>query len=138
MTETVIERFWRGVHTHDWDLVASTLADDFVRVGMHGTEADTCRGKANYMKFVSGVIGKFDNHTLDQRRTFRSADGKIVVAECTEMIQPPGQEKLVMQFINILELNDQGLIKKLDIYWKTPPRMPPEWITPQAILAERR
>jgi hypothetical protein len=137
MTETVIEKFWRGVHTHDWDLVAGTLADDFVRIGMHGTEADTCRGKSNYMKFVSGVIGKFDNHTLDQRRTFTSADGKIVVAECIEMIQPPGQEKLVMKFINILELNDAGLISKLDIYWKTPPRMPPDWITPKAVLAEK-
>jgi chemotaxis protein MotB len=27
-----------------------------------------------------------------------------------------------------------GLIAKLDIYWKTPPRMPPAWITPKAIL----
>jgi hypothetical protein len=137
MRSKVVDDFWKAVHTHDWELIATTLADDFERIGMHGTEADTCRGKSKYLKFVSGVIGKFDNHTLEQKRTFASEDGKIIVAECIETIWPPGQEKLVMKFINILELNDAGLIKKLDIYWKTPPRMPPEWITPKAVLAEQ-
>jgi hypothetical protein len=39
-----------------------------------------------------------------------------------------------MHFINIMEIDADGLIAKLDIYWMTPPRMPPAWITPQAIL----
>ena len=57
-----------------------------------------------------------------------------VVAECIETIHPPGEPELVMRFINILRLNDDGLIERLDIFWKTPPRMPPAWITPEAIL----
>ena len=59
---------------------------------------------------------------------------RTAVAECIETIHPPGEGPLVMHFINIMELNDAGLIAKLDIYWKTPPRMPPSWITPKAIL----
>jgi hypothetical protein len=39
-----------------------------------------------------------------------------------------------MHFINLMQLNEAGLIEKLDIFWKTPPRMPPSWITPKAIL----
>lgn len=132
--DDVITRFWRGIDSHDWDLVASTLADDFVRIGMRDDEADTCRGKARYLEFVSGVIGRFDHHELKARKIFRSEDGRRAVAECIETIRPPGEPELVMHFVNILEIDADGLISKLDIYWKTPPRMPPAWITPKAIL----
>ncbi len=135
-TDDVITKFWRGIDEHDWDLVASTLADDFERHGMFGTEADTCRGKAAYMQFVSNVIKRMDHHDLKARKIFRSADGRQAVAECIETIRPPGETELVMHFINIMDLDDQGLIKRLDIFWKTPPRLPPEWITPEAILSD--
>ena len=61
-------------------------------------------------------------------------DGRLAFAETVETINPPGEPELVMRFVNIMELNEEGLIAKLDIFWKTPPRMPPEWITPEAIL----
>jgi hypothetical protein len=132
--DDAVTRFWRGVDQHDWDLVESTLAEDVVRIGMQDNEADTSRGKAEYMKFVRGVIGRFEHHDLKMVSNFRSADGRYAVSECIETIQPPGEPRLSMRFINILELNDQGLIRKLDIFWKTPPRMPPAWITPEAIV----
>src|SRR5262245_6917823 len=131
----VVARFWRGIDSHDWELVGSTLADAFVRIGMRDDEADTCRGKARYLEFVSGVIGRFDHHELNARKIFRSEDGRRAVAECIETIRPPGEPELVMHFINVMEIDAAGLISKLDIYWKTPPRMPPAWITPKAILA---
>ena len=56
----VVARFWRGVDEHDWDLIASTISEDFERHGMFGTEADTCRGKKSYLQFVSKVIGRLD------------------------------------------------------------------------------
>lgn len=134
--EDAVARFWRGVDKHDWDLVESTLAEDVVRIGMQDNEADTSRGKAAYMDFVRGVIGRFDHHDLVMVSNIRSADGKTAYAECIETIQPPGWEKLSMRFMNVLELNDQGLIRKLDIFWKTPPKMPPAWITPKVIVRD--
>ena len=133
-TREVVANFWKGVDEHDWDLVASTIADDFVRIGMRDDEADTSRGKADYMQFVSQVTGRMDHHDLKMASLFFSEDGRTAVAECIETIHPPGEDKLVMRFINGLELDDDGLIAKLDIFWKTPPRMPPDWITPEAIL----
>ena len=38
--DDVIARFWKGIDAHDWDLVGSTLADDFVRIGMRLTWPD--------------------------------------------------------------------------------------------------
>ena len=101
---------------------------------MRDDEADTSWGKVEYMKFVSEVTGRMDQHSLAMVDLFLSADGRTAVAECIETIYPPGEPELVMRFINILTLNDAGLIEKLDIFWKTPPRMPPDWITPEAIL----
>jgi steroid delta-isomerase len=130
----VVERFWHGVDTHDWPSIASTLADDFVRVGMSDDESDTCRGKDEYLRFVSGVIGRFDRHALATRRVFYSEDRRIAVVEAIETIRPPGEPDLMMHFLNLLHLNERGLISKLDIYWKTPPRMPPAWIRADAVL----
>jgi len=130
---TVVERFWQGIDTHDWDLVASTLADDFTRIGMRDDEDDTARNKADYLDFVAKVTGKMDHHDLKVERIFWSEDGRSVIAECIETIRPPGEDTLVMRFINVMEVNDAGLFTKLDIFWKTPPRMPPAWITPEAL-----
>jgi hypothetical protein len=130
----VVADFWTGIDSHDWELVASTLADDFVRIGMADDEADTTRGKDTYMSFVSQVVGKMDHHDLRTDRIVYSADGRTAYIDTVETIRPPGQGKVVMRFLNLMELNDERLITKLDIFWKTPPTMPPEWIAADAVL----
>lgn len=133
-TDDAVARFWRGIDSHDWALVESALANDVVRIGMQDNEADTSRGKEAYMAFVKGVIRRFEHHDLRMVSNFRSTDGRIAVSECIETIQLPGEPRLTMRFISTLELNDQGLIKKLDIFWKAAPRTSPAWITPEAIV----
>ena len=128
--------FWRGVDTHDWDLVRQSITDDFVRIGMKDTEADTCRGADAYIRFLQGVIGRFEQHSLESRSGYVSADGKRVTHEAIEVIQPPGSDPITMRFLNVMELDDDGLIKKLDIFWKTPPTMPPSWIEVGIVLGE--
>ena len=130
----VVADFWRAVDVHDWDLLASTITEDFVRIGMD--PADVCRGKTAYVEFVSKVTGKMDHHTLETRSIFYSEDRRRAVAECRETIVPPGQDPLVMDFVNLHELSDAGLIAKLDIYWKTQRRLPPDWIAVDTVLAD--
>jgi hypothetical protein len=87
------------------------------------------------MNFVSQVVGKMDHHDLRTDRIVYSADGRTAYIETVETIQPPGEaERVVMRFLNLMELDEQGLITKLDIFWKTPPRMPPEWIDVDSVL----
>ncbi|MGW9211400.1 nuclear transport factor 2 family protein [Embleya sp. NPDC055664] len=132
-----VANFWKGVDSHDWDLVASTLADDFIRIGMRDNEEDTCRGKDAYIAFVSGVIGRTRAHELRSRFTFLSDDGRYAFNEAVETITyAAGEQPLAMRFANYLELNDDGLIRKLDIFWKTPPTMPPDWITVDSIIGD--
>jgi hypothetical protein len=132
--DDVVARFWRGIDTHDWDLVASTLSDDFVRIGMRDNDEDTCSGKANYVDYVSRVVGRMEHHDLRTDRIFYSADGRTAVAETVETVRPPGEPEVVMRFANVMELTDDGLISVLDIFWKTPPRLPPDWITVDSVL----
>jgi hypothetical protein len=126
--------FWKGIDAHDWDLVASTLADDFVRIGMRDDEADTTRGKDTYMSFVSQVVGKMEHHDLRTDRITYTADRRMAFIETVETIRPPGESEIIMRFLNLMELNADGLITKLDIFWKTPPRMPPGWIVVDNVL----
>ncbi|MDF9815406.1 nuclear transport factor 2 family protein [Streptomyces sp. SPB162] len=134
--EETVESFWRGVDTHDWGLVASTLAEDFVRVGMRGDEEDTVRGREAYVAFVSRVTERMAFHRLESRRTFLSADGRRALNEAVETIQPTAaDERNVMSFANVMELGEDGLIARLDIYWKTPVLQPPAWIVPGSATA---
>ncbi|MDJ0342684.1 nuclear transport factor 2 family protein [Streptomyces sp. H10-C2] len=129
--EETVAAFWRGIDTHDWGLVAATLADGFVRVGMRGDEDDTVRGREAYVAFVSRVTERMAYHHLESRRTFLSADGRRVLNEAVETIQPTAaDERNVMRFANVMELDADGLITRLDIYWKTPVLQPPAWIVP--------
>jgi ketosteroid isomerase-like protein len=137
MTEAndVVTRFWRAVDQHDWDTLEACLHPDFVRIGMRDNAEDTCSGRDNYMNFVRGVVGKMDYHDLQTLRVFWSADGRFAVSEAIETITPPGEtEKLSMRFSNVHEISEDGLISKLDIYWKSPPRQPPEWIDVDSVL----
>ncbi len=132
-----VETFWQAIDTHDWDLISTVLADDFVRVGMRGDASDTCTGKDDYIRFVSQVTGKMDHHDLKMTRRFYSEDRRTAIAECVESIQPPGESELnVMTFLNVMEIGEDGLITKLDIFWKTPRQMPPDWITVDSILSD--
>jgi hypothetical protein len=130
----VVRQFWEGIDTHDWDKVAAAISPDFVRIGMKDTEADTCRGKDDYLRFVRGVIGRFEHHRLESRSGFVTDDGRRVFHEAIETVQPPGSEPITMRFLNMMELGADGLICKLDIFWKTPPTMPPDWIEVDTIL----
>jgi len=130
----VVADFWRAVDTHDWDLLASAITDDFVRIRMDPD--DVCRGKAAYLQFVSSVTGKMERHTLETKRIFYSEDRRWAVAECQETIEPPGEDPLVMDFVNLHELDDHGRIASLDIYWKTQRRMPPDWTAVATVLAD--
>ena len=86
------------------------------------------------MDFVSRVVGKMEHHDLRTDRIFYSDDGRTAVAETVETIRPPGEPKVVMRFANVMALDDDGLISRLDIFWKAPPRMPPSWITVDRVL----
>jgi ketosteroid isomerase-like protein len=130
----VVSRFWRAVHEHDWAALETCLAEDFVRVGMRDDDEDTCVGRDAYLAFVSGLIGRFDHHELRTVRVYWSEDRRHAVSEAIETITPPGEEPLAMRFANLHEIDEDGLISRLDIFWKSPPRRPPDWITVDAVL----
>lgn len=133
-SDDVVTRFWTAIHTHDWDEIAAVISPDFVRVGMRDNDEDTCRGREAYLAFLAGVIGQMDHHELRTLRIFWSEDRRIAVSETIETIWADGQPSLAMRFANVQEIDENGLIARLDIYWKSPPRQPPEWTTVESVL----
>jgi hypothetical protein len=133
----VVADFYTAIDQHDWNTLASTLADNVVRVGMQGNEEDTCRGKERYLQYVDEVIGKFEYHDMKIIRIFYSSDRRLASAETVETLQAPGCERTSLHCLKAIELNDEGLITKFDLFWKTPSVLPPTWITVDAIEADR-
>jgi len=58
---------------------------------MNADEADTCRGKENYLAFVAGVTGKMDHHDLKTVRIFYAEGRRQAISECIETIKPPAK-----------------------------------------------
>ena len=132
----VVADFYTALHAHDWDRLAATMSDDVVRIGVRDNEADTCRGKDRYVEYVKSVIGRFERHAMQVQRIIYSPDGKFATAETLETIQPPGGGPIYLHNLKLIVIDDAGLIKRFDQFWKIPPTMPPDWITVEAVEAD--
>lgn|GEM_PF-6063457 len=117
----VVADFCRALADRDWDLLASTLAYDLVRVGPEGTEADTHRGREAYLAYVQSVAGSMDRFDLQVRRIFYAADGRCAVSEYVEVIRFAGQDERVWSVVNLYRLDESTRIAELHVYGKPSP-----------------
>jgi hypothetical protein len=136
MRDTVAE-YYEAVHEHDWDKLASTLADDVVRIGiLSDYEDDICAGKDRYLSFVAKVIGSFEYHTMEVNSIFYSEDRRRACAETTETIQAPQGERLTLHCLKTIDLDDQGLIVRINQFRKMSKTATPSSISVGAVLAQ--
>jgi hypothetical protein len=136
MRDTVAE-YYEAVHEHDWVKLASTLAEDVVRIGiLSDYEDDISRGKQPYLTFASTVIESFEYHTMEINRIFYSADRRLACAETTETIQVPAGERLTLHCLKTIELDDDELIVRIDQFRKMSKVATPSSISVGAVMAK--
>ena len=136
MRDTVAE-YYEAVHEHDWEKLASTLADGVVRIGiLSDYEDDVCEGKERYLAFVSKVIGSFEYHTMEINGIFYSADRRRACAETTETIQPPQGERLTLHCLKTIDLDEHGLIVRINQFRKMSPIATPSSISVGNVLSD--
>jgi SnoaL-like domain len=100
---------------HDFDLLATVVADDVVRTGPYG---DTYKGKAAYVEFISGLLPNLPGHRLGVTRLAAVDDGHHVFTEIHETVEVNGAP-LVTPEVIVLDLDDAGLIATITIYIQT-------------------
>ena len=134
-----ITEYYEAVDQHDWDKLATVLADDVERIGiMSDIEDDISRGKEPYLAFVSEVIGSFHFHRMKIERIFYSEDRRFACAETTETIQQtPDSERLILHCLKTIELDENELILRIDQFRKMSKTPAPTSLTVSAVMRSR-
>ena len=132
----IIREYYEAVNDHNWEKLASTLAEDVVRIGiMSDFTDDIAKGKGPYVEFCKAAIGSFENHSMKIERIFYSADRRLACGETTETLKQPGSEPVVLHCLKTHELNEDGLITRIDQYRKGSPEGTPISISVNAVMA---
>ena len=75
-----LELYFEAMRTHDWDKLASCLADDVHRTGPY---LDVVHGKQAYVDFLSSVLPSLQDDELKVSRV-RTFDGRSALVELSE------------------------------------------------------
>ena len=131
MTRNAVDRYFTSVNSHDWAGLRGALAEDIIRIGPNGM-ADIVHGRDNYVAFnrkIIGAGGAYQGHGIVPHESLYSPDGRRAFVTATEWCQLSGHEKEIYHLLFVFDINDQDLLEKISIFWKTPERPVQEFST---------
>jgi len=112
----VLERFFDAMQRHDWERLASCLADDVLRTGPF---LDVVRGKKAYVDFLAGVIPSLPNYSL-AISSIHAFDATSALVKLSETLDVNG---ISTEFPEVLlfDFDEGGRIRCVDVYVKQVP-----------------
>ena len=112
---SVVEDYLEALVTQDWDTLRACLREDVVR---NGPFRDEYRGRDAYVAFLAELMPTLPGYAMDVRRVGYVRDGRLAVAQLTETITVSGGSMRTEESL-LFELDEDGLIARIDIYIKT-------------------
>jgi len=110
----VVERYLKYLADHDWDGLATTIADEgLVR---EGPFCDVVEGKAHYVAYLRKVLTQLKCHRLDVHRVSH-VDTRVSYVELTEAFEIDGVTTAWPECI-LFEQGDDGLISHVSVFFK--------------------
>jgi len=103
----VVERFLATMAAHDWDAMASCVAEDVHRVGPY---QDVYDGKAEYVAFIAKLLPTLTGYVMQVDRVTYADGGRIAFAELSETVDGVRTPETL-----VFELED-GIIKRIAVY----------------------
>jgi ketosteroid isomerase-like protein len=116
----VVERYLQSLVDHDWEGLAGCLADDVVRVGPYG---DTYPSKAEYLAFISDLMPKLRDYSMEVGRVTYGASGDVAYAELAETMTHDGKLLRTNECLTFA-LAPDGRIARIDVFIQTPTPSP--------------
>lgn len=116
-------RFWEAFGAGDMDVVAETFAPNVRRIGpFAGDEGDGRQGKDEYVAFIANAKKTQPAGYTKNLDAVATPDGRRVYFHGIEVVSPkPGEQaSMEVNVVMIMDLNEEGLITLIDIYWKQP------------------
>lgn len=119
MTGTV-ERYLECLAAHDWDGVATTIAEEGLT--REGPFCDAVEGKQHYVAYLRKVITNLDGHRLDVTRVSHVND-RLCYVELSESFEIDGAPATWPECI-LFERDADGLIVRVSVFFKQPGASP--------------
>jgi limonene-1,2-epoxide hydrolase len=112
----VVERYLACMASHDWDGLATTIADEgLVR---DGPFCDVIEGKESYVAFLRGILPSLKGYHVNVRRVAHASD-RLSYVELSETFEVEGVPTEYPECI-LFEQDDDGLICRVSVFVKKP------------------
>jgi len=112
----VVERYLEFLAAHDWDGLATTIADDGLT--REGPFCDLVEGKEHYVAYLRKVLTTLKGHQLDVTRVSH-VDNRVSFVELTESFEIDGTLAAWPECL-LFEQNNDGLISHVSVFFKQP------------------
>jgi hypothetical protein len=113
----VVERYLRSLTEHDWDALADCLTEDAVRVGPYG---DTYPSKPEYLAFISDLMPRLQQYSMDVARVTYTDAGTRAFAELAETMLFRGELLRTPECLTF-DLAPDGRIARIEVFIQTTP-----------------
>jgi hypothetical protein len=120
---TIVQRYLETMVAHDFETMASCLAEDVIRVGPFG---DTYTPRDIYVSMLSDLMPSLPGYSMRIDRVAELNPDRLILVELTEVVEIGGVPLETPEAL-VFELDDDGLIAHISIYiqqlGKTPPSL---------------
>jgi SnoaL-like protein len=113
----VVERYLECLAAHDWDGLATTIADDGLT--REGPFCDVVEGKQHYVAYLRKVCTNLKGHRLEVQRVSH-VHSRLSYVELTEAFEIDGVAGTCPECI-LFEQADDGLISRVSVFFKQRP-----------------
>lgn len=124
-TAELVRAFWERFTAGDLAAVEAMMAPDVVRIGPRkDDEEDISRGRDAYMTYLRNIRATMPSHGGRVIDAVASPDGRRGFLNCVEIVAlgPGSKEIIESNAFLVFDINEQGLIAMIDIFWKQPAR----------------
>ena len=111
----VVERFFSYLTAREWNELGTVLDQEVLRIGPFG---DQLTGRQVYLDFLKATVPT--DYGNDVLRVISTPDGRFASAKVTEHPSRYGEEELHLNEAYSFDIDEDGLICRVEIYWQTP------------------
>jgi hypothetical protein len=112
-----LDTYFECLRAQDWERLTPCLAEDVHRTGPY---LDVVRGREAYVAFLAEAIGALRHYDLRVARV-RALGPASAVVELSEYADVGGARREFPELL-LFDFDDAGLIRRVDVYVKQPPR----------------
>jgi len=109
----IVETYLKSIVAHDWSALADTLSEDVVRTGPY---FDVFEGRDSYLAFITDLMPKLPNYSMEIKRISYVDEGRRAYAELSETLDVGGAPHTTPEVL-VFDV-DGDRISRVDIFIK--------------------